>query len=87
MIEILLFIGSIGCAPRFEVQDDPTLDRPGRQQGGIVRVRTADPGVLVHELWHVCQEAARGVATSTDESARREDEARTVELMWRQRDR
>ena len=42
--------------------------------------------VEVHELWHVCQEQAHGPAWSAEESARREAEARRVEVLWRQRD-
>lgn len=87
MIEILLFLASLGCEPRAQVVYDHALDRPGRQQGALVRVRTADQGVWVHELYHACQEAAQGPAQSDAESAQREEQARVVELMWRHRDR
>jgi hypothetical protein len=85
MLEILSFLGSLMCAPRFEIVSDPTLLRVAEQRGSIVRTRTDDPGVIVHELWHVCQEQRLGVAATDAESARREHEARTVELMWRGR--
>jgi hypothetical protein len=87
MIELLTFLAALGCSPQFALQYDATLDRPGRQAGILVRVRTSDPGVWVHELVHVCQEQAQGPAWSDAEAERREAEARTVELLWRQRDR
>lgn len=85
MREILSFLGSLMCIPHFEIVNDPALQRVAEQRGSVVRTRTNDPGVIVHELWHVCQEQRLGVATTDAESARREHEARTVELMWRGR--
>lgn len=85
-MEALAFLLALGCSPQASIVYDATLDRPGRQQGALVRVRTADAGVEVHELWHVCQEQARGPAWNAEESARREAEARRVEVLWRQRD-
>jgi len=85
-MEALAFLLALGCSPHASIVYDATLDRPGRQQGALVRVRTADAGVEVHELWHVCQEQAHGPAWSAEESARREVEARRVEVLWRQRD-
>ncbi len=85
-MEALAFLLALGCSPQASIVYDATLDRPGRQQGALVRVRTADAGVEVHELWHVCQEQAHGPAWSAEESARREVEARRVEVLWRQRD-
>ena len=87
MTEVLLFLAVFGCRPSFSIAYDPTLDRPARQSGSLVRVRTTDDAVLVHELVHVCQEQAHGPAWSDAESARREQDARMVEIMWRQRDR
>lgn len=85
MIDILTWLAMLGCVPNASVVNDPTLDRPGRQEGAVIRVRTNDPGVWVHELWHVCQWQRLGEATTRDEWTRREQEAHTVELMWRQR--
>ena len=85
-MEALAFLLALGCSPQASIVYDATLDRPSRQQGALVRVRTTDPGVEAHELWHVCQEQARGPAWSAEESARREVEARRVEVLWRQRD-
>ncbi len=87
MTDLLLFLAALGCHPQFSIAYDHTLDRPARQSGSLVRVRTSDPGVWVHELVHVCQEQALGPSQTDAESARREEEARTVELLWRQRDR
>ena len=87
MTEVLLFLAIFGCHPRFSITYDDTLDRPARQSGSLVRVRTTDDAVLVHELVHVCQEQALGPSATDAESARREREARAIELMWRQRDR
>lgn len=87
MIDVLVFLAQLACRPVFEVVHDPALVRVAEQRGPVIRTRTADPGVLVHELWHVCQEQAAGPATTDAESARRESEARTVESLWRERDR
>jgi hypothetical protein len=87
MSEVLLFLAIFGCRPSFSITHDDTLDRPARQSGSLVRVRTTDDAVLVHELVHVCQEQAHGPSATDAESARREREARAIELMWRQRDR
>ena len=87
MREILSFLASLMCYPSFEIVSDPGLMRVAEQRGSVVRTRTSDPGVIVHELWHVCQEQALGVSETDAESARREDEARVVELIWRHRER
>jgi hypothetical protein len=54
MTEVLLFLAVFGCRPSFSIAYDATLDRPARQSGSLVRVRTTDDAVLVHELVHVC---------------------------------
>ena len=85
MREILSFLGSLMCIPHLR---SSTIQRCSESQSSAAahrRTRTDDPGVIVHELWHVCQEQRLGVATTDAESARREHEARTVELMWRGR--
>jgi hypothetical protein len=87
MLEILTFLAALGCTPAFELVMDPALDRPGRQVGNTVRVRTNDAGVWAHELWHVCQYQKLGEAKTAEESAQREAEAHTVEQLWRTRDR
>ena len=87
MNEVIVFLAIFGCHPSFSITYEPTLDRPARQSGSLVRVRTTDDAVLVHELVHVYQEQALGPSATDAESARREREARAIELMWRQRDR
>lgn len=84
MSGILAFLLALGCKPVFAIEHAPGLDRPGRQRGALVRVRTTDDAVLVHELWHVCQEQRLGLSTTGAESARREAEARRVELVWKE---
>jgi len=82
--EVLAFLALFDCHPTYTLVPDPALVRVAEQRGPVVRLRSADPAVLVHELWHVCQEQALGLAETQEESARREAEARRVELMWRQ---
>ena len=87
MNDVILFLAVLGCHPSFSIIHDAALDRPARQSGSLIRTRTNDPAVLVHELVHVCQEQAHGPSTTDAESARREREARAIEIMWRNIDR
>lgn len=84
MTEVLAFLAIFDCHPVYSLVTDPSLVRVAEQRGPVVRLRTTDRAVIVHELWHVCQEQALGLAQTDAESARREEEARRIELMWRQ---
>lgn len=83
MSEVLAFLALFDCHPSFTVVHDPSLIRVAEQRGTVIRTRSNDPAVLVHELWHVCQEQALGLAQTDAESARREAEARKIEVIWR----
>lgn len=41
-MEALAFLLALGCTPHASIVYDATLDRPSRQQGALVRVRTTE---------------------------------------------
>lgn len=81
---IIPFLAALGCypSPNTLVTVDPTAPLVGFAIDGHIIVRELDESVMVHELWHVCQWQKAGRAWSDKEFARREAEARRVQLLW-----
>jgi hypothetical protein len=83
----LAFLAQLGMAapPPLVIADVP-LSRPGFYSSGVLMVRggTTDCGVWVHELVHHWQFTQRGPAASLEEWERREEQARRVEVMFRE---
>lgn len=83
MSDVLAFLAALDCRPSAVIVQTPDLHRVAYYEHGTVYTRSTDPAVLVHELWHDCQRQRLGDAWDSVEQARREAEARRVEIRWR----
>jgi hypothetical protein len=77
---VLGFLATLNCHPAVTYE---AAERSYFKAGVVYLAPGADSGVLVHELWHACQEQRYGPAKSRLENEAREAEARKIELIWR----
>ena len=85
MTEVLAFLLMLGCAPNAEVRIDHAIPYAGGYENGIVRVKDINnTSVLVHEIWHNCQEQKYGPIRSDEDHRAREHEAERVQRLWLQ---
>lgn len=86
--DVLVFLAALGCVPHAEIVIDSAAPMRAYAVDHVVTF-SAPPtaNMLVHELWHVCQYQQRGSSAGNDaERARREVEARRVELLYSEHD-
>ena len=83
MNDVLAFLAALNCRPSAVIVQTPDLHRVAYYEHGTVYMRSTDPAVLVHELWHDCQRQRLGDAWDAEEQRRREAEAHRVESIWR----
>jgi len=79
---VLAFLAMLHCVPSAQIVVASGLTIPGYYKAGVVVVRAMNDAVLVHELYHACQERSFGIAKSIGENAAREVEAKAVEVLW-----